>query len=132
MSDLVNAIPRKDIIQRLIKKRKASEKLDMVDIKHRHKLTETEVSRILGEKKLYAQICFLNDSQNWKEIIIENVQEIISFNIYINNVNLISTFNEEEFKNFKKKILQLQKNYSSFIYNWFSQCFCFNKHVNTT
>ena len=51
MSDLVNAIPRKDIIQRLIKKRKASEKLDMVDIKHRNKLTETEVSRILGERK---------------------------------------------------------------------------------
>ena len=46
-----NELAGKNIIQGLNIKRKAGEKLDMVDIKHRMKLTEADVSRILNDWK---------------------------------------------------------------------------------
>ena len=46
LSDLNYETSRENIIKGLIKQ----EKLDMVDIKYRMKLTESEISRILGSR----------------------------------------------------------------------------------
>ena len=51
LSDLDYEMPRKDINPEITNKRKPGKKLDMVDKKHRMKLTEAEISRILNECK---------------------------------------------------------------------------------
>ena len=44
-----------------------------------------------------------NNNVNWEEIINKNLKEVNSFNISINNINLLSKFYEEEHKKLKKK-----------------------------
>ena len=68
------------------------------------KFTEDELSRILNEVKLHQNL--ENDFREWGIVRNKNLKKVSSLNFFINSINLISFFNEEELKD--------SKNYNKF------------------
>ena len=119
LSDLIFETSGKIIIQWLNKKRKAIEKIDMVDIKHRKKSTEADVSK--KNKCLKTFTHSLTFILNFGKKKLKKLKEVFGFSNYFfkrhqSNSRLhaeeLEKFEMEkrELKNFNKVLITIDSN----------------------